>query len=394
MSIQPSERTTAVKPSVTLAINAKATQLRTQGVDIINLSVGEPDFDTPEAIKQAGIAAIQAGHTKYTAIDGLPALKEAVIQKFQRENQLSFQMDQILISCGAKHSLYNLAQAVLNPGDEVIIPAPYWVSYPPMVALANGISVIVPTTLENRFKITAEQLKKSITPKTKLVILNSPSNPTGMAYTESELVALAEVLTKHPRILITSDDIYEHILWGINRYVNILNVCPELADRTIVVNGVSKSYAMTGWRIGYAAGPKAIIAAMRKIQSHSTSNPCSIAQYAAIAALTGPSDFLHKIKKVFKERHDFVQQQLSAIKGVICPPADGAFYLFPGVQAAIARQGLTDDVSLTEKLLEEAHVAAVPGIAFGMPGFIRISYANSIENLTSALERMKPLLTS
>jgi len=387
-----STRAASIKPSVTLAVNAKATQLRAQGIDVINLSVGEPDFDTPEDIKQAGIAAIKAGHTKYTPEDGILALKDAVVKKFKQENELHFERDQVLISCGAKHSLYNLTQAVLNPGDEAIIPAPYWVSYPPMVALANGVSVIIDTTLENRFKITPDQLKKAITNKTRLLFLNSPSNPTGMAYTKAELFALADVLKKHPHVLIASDDIYEHILWGIDRFVNILNVCPELADRTTIFNGASKSFAMTGWRIGYAAGPKSIILAMKKIQSHSTSNPCSIAQYAAVAALTGPADFIQTIKKIFKERHDFVQKKISAMQGVICPPADGAFYLFPCVKEAIKRQGLADDVALAELLLEKTHVATVPGSAFGTPGHIRLSYANSIENLSNGLERMKPLL--
>lgn len=386
-------RATSVQPSVTLTINAKATQLRASGADIINLSVGEPDFDTPDAVKQAAIDAIHAGHTKYTAVDGIPELKDAIVKKFKRENDLTFTKEQILVSCGAKHSLYNLSQAIINPGDEVIIPAPYWVSYPPQVALAGGISVIVKTSLENRFKITPEQLEKAITPKTKLLMLNSPSNPTGMAYTKEELMALAEVLKKHPNVLIASDDIYEHILWGIDRFVNILNACPDLANRTIIFNGVSKSYAMTGWRIGYAAGPKPIIKIMKKIQSQSTSNPCSIAQYASVAALNGQQSFIDKIKVVFKERHDFVQEKLSKINGVLCPPSDGAFYLFPSVEAAIKRQGLADDVELASLLLEKAHVATVPGTGFGMPGHIRMSYANSVENLTAALDRMKPYLS-
>lgn len=285
--MQISNRAQSVKPSATVTINTKATELKAQGVDVINLSVGEPDFDTPQSIKDAAIKAINAGHTKYTAVDGIPALKDAIIQKFQNENHLTYTRDQILVSCGAKQSFYNLMQAVINPGDEVIIPAPYWVSYPAMVALADGVSVIVSAGVESRFKITPDQLEKAITPKTRILILNSPSNPTGMAYTLEELRALAEILLKHPQVLIASDDMYEHILWGITPYVNILNACPELADRTIVCNGVSKSYAMTGWRIGYAAGPVSIIKAMTKIQSHSTSNPTSISQYAAIAGLQG-----------------------------------------------------------------------------------------------------------
>lgn len=390
--MQISQRAQSVKPSATITINTKATQLKAQGIDVINLSVGEPDFDTPDFIKEAAVAAITAGHTKYTAVDGIPALKDAIIQKFKTENHLTYTREQILVSCGAKQSIYNLTQAVLNEGDEVIIPAPYWVSYPAMVALAGGKSVIVNTTVENRFLLTSEELEKAITPKTRLLILNSPSNPTGMAYQKTDLEKLAAVLLKHPNVMIITDDMYEHILWGINPYVNMLNVCPELADRTIVCNGVSKSYAMTGWRIGYAAGPVAIIKAMTKIQSHSTSNPTSISQYATVAALTGDHSFIDNIKNIFKERHDCIQQGLSAIPGVICPPADGAFYVFPNVEKAIARQGLKDDIALSELILEKAHVAVVPGTEFGAPGFIRLSYATNIETLKSAVERMAPFI--
>lgn len=387
-----SDRANAVKPSATVSINTKASLLKSQGIDIINLSVGEPDFDTPQSIKNAGIKAIESGCTKYTAVDGIPALKDAIIEKFKQENHLTYARENILVSCGAKQSLYNLTQAILNPGDEVIIPAPYWVSYPAMVALAGGVNVIVSTDVHSRFKITASQLEKAITPKTKLLILNSPSNPTGMAYTQSELAELAAVLLKHPHVLIASDDMYEHILWGIHPFVNIVNACPELLDRTIVCNGVSKAYAMTGWRIGYAAGPVAIIKAMTKIQSHSTSNPTSISQYAAVAGLQGEKDFISNLKNVFKERHDFMQAALSAIPGVICPPADGAFYLFPNVDAAIKRQNLANDVALSELILEKAHVAVVPGTEFGAPGFIRLSYATNIDTLRSSVERMKPFI--
>ncbi len=390
--MQLSNRANAVKPSATITINTKATQLKAQGIDVINLSVGEPDFDTPDFIKEAAIAAIKAGYTKYTAVDGIPALKDAIIHKFKTENHLTYTREQILVSCGAKQSIYNLTQAVLNDGDEVIIPAPYWVSYPAMVALAGGKSVIVNTTVENRFLLTAEELEKAITPKTRLLILNSPSNPTGMAYQKADLEKLAAVLLKHPNVMIITDDMYEHILWGIKPYVNILNVCPELADRTIVCNGVSKSYAMTGWRIGYAAGPVAIIKAMTKIQSHSTSNPTSISQYAAVAALQGDHSFIDNIKNIFKERHDCIQQKLAAIPGVICPPADGAFYVFPNVEKAIARLGLKDDIALSELILEKAHVAVVPGTEFGAPGFIRLSYSTNIETLESAVKRMTPFI--
>ena len=391
--MQISQRANAVNPSATVAINGKATQLKAQGVDIINLSVGEPDFDTPQSIKDAAIQAINAGYTKYTAVDGIPALKDAIIGKFKTENQLSYTREQILVSCGAKQSLYNLTQAILNPGDEVIIPAPYWVSYPAMVALAGGVNIIVKTDVSSRFKITAAQLEQAITPKTRLLILNSPSNPTGMAYNAEELKALAAVLLKHPNVLIASDDMYEHILWGINFFVNIVNVFPELIDRTIVCNGVSKAYAMTGWRIGYAAGPVAIIKAMTKVQSHSTSNPTSISQYAAIAGLNGEKEFIANLKIVFKERHDFMQHELSNIPGVICPPADGAFYVFPNVEAAIKRHRLADDVALSELILEKAHVAVVPGTEFGAPGFIRLSYATNRQTLKSAVERMTPYIS-
>lgn len=283
-------------------------------------------------------------------------------------------------------------QAVINNSDEVIIPAPYWVSYPAMVTLAGGVNIIVKTTVENRFKITPQQLEKAITPKTRLLILNSPSNPTGMAYTKEELIALSQVLLKHPQVLIASDDMYEHILWGINPFVNMVNVCPELKDRTIVCNGVSKAYAMTGWRIGYAAGPVAIIKAMTKIQSHSTSNPTSISQYAAITALQGEKEFVENLKFIFKERHDCIQQALHQIPGVICPPADGAFYVFPNVEKAIHRLGLKDDIALSELILEKAHVAVVPGTEFGAPGFIRLSYATNMDNLKLAAERIAPYI--
>lgn len=390
--MQLSQRTQSVKPSATVTINAKATQLKSQGVDIINLSVGEPDFDTPEYIKEAAIKAIQAGYTKYTANDGLPTLKDAIVEKFKTENNLHYTRDQVLVSCGAKQSLYNLMQAAINPGDEVIIPAPYWVSYPAMVELASGKPVIIHTTSENRFIPTAEQVKASITPQTRLIILNSPSNPTGMAYTKKDLLALADVLLQHPQIMITTDDMYEHIYWGHEKFQNIVNVCPDLWDRTIVCNGVSKSYAMTGWRIGYAAGPAEMIKTMGKVQSHSTSNPASISQYAAIAALQGDKTFIMNLKKIFKERHDFVQARLAAIPGVICPPADGAFYVFPDVRKAIARLGLKDDIALSELILEKAHVAVVPGTEFGAPGFVRLSYATNLEVLSKAIERLTPFI--
>lgn len=394
MDYHTADRVNAIKPSATVAINGKAQALRAQGVDIINLSVGEPDFDTPEHIKQAGIDAIQAGHTRYTAVDGILPLKEAIVRKFERENQLSFQSDQVIVTCGAKQGLYNLIQATVNPGDEVIIPAPCWVSYTAMVKLAGGVPVVIPTTIDTRFKLTAQQLEQAITPKTRIVMLNSPSNPTGMAYTDAELKAIGTVLKKHPHILIGSDDIYEHILWGVDQYSNILNVCPELKEQTIIFNGVSKSYAMTGWRIGYAAGPKAIITQMKKIQSHSTSNPTSISQYAAIAALDGDADFLTKIKSTFKERHDYFQTAINELPGFSCSKADGAFYLFPDVTAALKTHGFNDDIAFAEAILEKAHVACVPGTAFSAPGYIRLSFANTIENLEEAVNRISTFLKS
>src|SRR3990167_526151 len=323
----------------------------------------------------------------------MPSLKEAVINKFKRDNKLVFTRNQIIVSNGAKQSLYNLTQALLNPGDEAIIPAPYWVSYPPMVKLAEATPVYIHTTVEQRFKMNARQLKAAITPKTRLLFLNSPNNPTGMVYSDQELSELTEILLENPNIIVVSDDIYEHIIWSKESFKNILNICPELANQAVIINGVSKSYAMTGWRIGYAAGPAWLINAMNKIQSHSTSNPTSISQYAAVEALNGDQSFIVKLKRVFKERHDFVQTSLNNIPGVICPPAEGAFYLFLCVQEAITKYNLTDDIALCEKILDEAHVAVVPGTEFGMPGFIRISYASSIENLQLALDRLAPVIS-
>ena len=388
-----SERVSQIKPSATVAINARATELRAQGHDIINLSVGEPDFDTPDFIKQAAIQAIQEGFTKYTAADGIAPLKDAIIHKLTADNQLSYESNQIIVSSGVKHALYNLIQALLNEGDEAIIPAPYWVSYPAMVRLADATPVIIEADIKQRFKITPEQLEAAITPKSRLFFLNSPSNPSGMAYTADELKALGAVLKKHPNIIIASDDIYEYILWGMDQYVSILNVCPELTDQTVVFNGVSKAYAMTGWRIGYAAGPQPIIAAMKKIQSQSTTCANSIAQKAAVAALNADKDsFFKPMLKAFKERHDLVYQALGEINRVECLESDGTFYLFPNVSQSIQHLGLENDIALAETLLDKAKVAIVPGTPFGAPGYIRLSCATSVENLTSALARMKTIL--
>ena len=388
-----SARAARIAPSPTLVVSAQAEELAAAGHDIIALGAGEPDFDTPEHIREAAIQAIHNGKTRYTAAGGLPELKQAIVDKFQRENALSYEPAQILVSCGAKHSIYNLMQALLDPGDEVIIPAPYWVSYPDATRLTGAKPVIVPTGLENRFKLSAEQLSRAITGRTRLLVLNSPANPSGVCYSRAELSALADVLLEHPEIVILSDDIYEHILWGATNFVNIVNACPALYDRTVVVNGVSKAYAMTGWRIGYLGGPQALVGAMHKIQSHSTSNPTSISQYAAIAALQGDQSYIKESTITFRQRHDFVLAGLNDLNGVECVAADGAFYSFPRVTEAIARRpALSDDVQLCKRLLEEAGVALVPGSAFGAPGYMRLSYATSMENLQAALGRLGDVL--
>jgi aspartate aminotransferase len=383
-------RVQRIKPSPTLAVSARAEELISEGKKIISLSVGEPDFDTPLHIKEAAIAAINAGHTKYTAVDGIKSLKNAIIQKFATDNQIEYKSDQILVSCGAKHSLYNLFVSVLNPGDEVIIPAPYWVSYPDMVKLADAIPVIIKTDLTQNFKMTPAQLEAAITPQTRLLILNSPSNPTGVAYNAQELKALGEVLLAHPNVLIASDDIYEHTLWSDEAFANIVMACPELYDRCVVINGVSKAYAMTGWRIGYAAGPKNIIGAMKKIQSQSTSNPTSIAQYAAEAALTGDQSCIKTMTQAYKERHDFIVSALQAIPGIECSRSDGTFYSFPCVESIITRsKDLNNDLELAEYLLTKAEIAVIPGSAFGAPGYLRLSYATSMEKIQEAMIRLQ-----
>jgi len=388
------DRVHRVKPSPTLAVTARVAELRAAGKDIIGLGAGEPDFGTPEHIRAAAIQAINDGFTRYTAVDGTPGLKKAIIAKFKRDNGLDYAPEQILVSCGGKQSFYNLCQAYLNSGDEVIIPAPYWVSYPDMVLLADGTPVILPSGVETRFKITPAQLEAAITPKTRIVVINSPSNPTGVAYSKAELGALGAVLRRHPQVLIATDDMYEHILWADEPFSNILNACPDLYERTIVLNGVSKAYAMTGWRIGYAGGPAVLIKAMKKIQSQSTSNPTSISQVAAQAALDGDQSCIQPMLKAFRERHDFVIAELNSIPGVNCLPADGTFYCFPHVQAVIDRlDGVGNDVELSEHLLEAAGVALVPGSAFGAPGYIRFSFAIGMDVLTEALSRLRKALT-
>ncbi len=393
-----STRVQAIKPSPTLAVTARAAKLKAEGKDIIGLGAGEPDFDTPQHIKDAAIAAINKGFTKYTAVGGTPALKAAVIAKFKRDNGLDYTAKQILVSCGGKQSFFNLTLAVINPGDEVIIPAPYWVSYPDIVIIAEGKPVIVQAGIEQGFRMTPAQLEAAITPKTKMVVINSPSNPSGAVYSLEDLKALGEVLRKHPRILIATDDMYEHIALTDAKFVNILNACPDLYPRTMVLNGVSKAYAMTGWRIGYAAGPEHIITAMENVQSQSTSNPTSISQVAAEAALNGDQGCIAPMLKAFRERHEFVVNGLNRISGLKCIKAGGAFYAFPDARGAIAalhKKGVIQeatDIALSEYLLVEAGVAVVPGSAFGSEGYIRLSFATSMDNLSKALERIAKAL--
>ena len=393
MSIKLSARVQAVKPSPTLAITARAAALRAAGQDVIGLGAGEPDFDTPEHIKDAAKKALDEGKTKYTPVDGTPSLKQAIIEKFQRDNGFSYEPDQILVSCGGKQSFFNLAQAILDPGDEVIIPAPYWVSYPDMALLAGGVPVFVNAGAEQDFKITPAQLRGAITENTRLFVINSPSNPTGMAYSKQELADLGEVLKDYPRIVIATDDMYEHIRWATDDFVNILNACPDLYDRTLVLNGVSKAYSMTGWRIGYAGGPAEIIKAMKKIQSQSTSNPTSISQWGAEAALNGPQACIDEMLGHFKERHDYVVERLNGMPGVDCLKTDGTFYVFPSVTGLIdSIDTVEDDLGLSEYLIEKAGVALVPGTAFGLHGHVRISIATSMMNLEKALDRIGSVL--
>ena len=384
-----------IKPSPTLAVSAKATRLKADGKDIIGLGAGEPDFDTPQFIKDAAIAAINQGHTKYTAVGGTPSLKKAIIAKFKRDNGLTFTEKQILVSCGGKQSCFNLCLAILGKGDEVIIPAPYWVSYPDMVLMADATPVFVKAGIEQGFKVTPKQLEAAMTAKTKMMFLNSPSNPSGAIYSLDDLKALGEVLKRHPKVIIATDDMYEHILLDGSKFVNILNACPELLPRTVVLNGVSKAYSMTGWRIGYCGGPEDIIQAMDNVQSHSTSNPASISQDAAEAALNGDQTCIEPMVAAFRERGAFVAKALNAIPGVSCMRSAGAFYVFPDCREAIARLhaagkiSAANDLALCDYLMAQPEaVAAVPGSAFGMEGYLRISFATSMHNLEKAMARM------
>ncbi len=388
------DRLSRIKPSPTIAVTNKAKELKAAGRDVIGLGAGEPDFDTPDFIKDAACQAIANGETKYTAVDGTPALKDAIIKKFKRDNGLEYARDQITVGTGGKQTLYNAFMASLNPGDEVIIPAPYWVSYPDMVLLAEGTPVPVPCSKENNFKITAEQLEWSITPSTKWFIFNSPSNPTGGAYTRAELKALTDVLVKHPHVYIMTDDMYEHLVYDDFEFVTPAQVEPSLYDRTLTCNGVSKSYAMTGWRIGYAAGPKDLIKAMAKVQSQSTSNPSSVSQAAALAALEGDQSFLAERNAVFKERRDMVVDMLNEAEGIECLKPEGAFYVYPSCAGLIGKKTpdgavIETDGDFVTYLLETQGVACVQGQAFGLSPYFRISYATSTENLVEACKRIQ-----
>ena len=383
-----------VKPSPTIAITNKARELKAEGFDVIGLGAGEPDFDTPDNVKQAAIEAIKRGETKYTAVDGIPELKRAIVNKFERENGLSYKPSQITVGSGGKHVLYNALVATLDPGDEVIIPSPYWVSYPDIVMLAGATPVPVETKLENGFKLTPQALEAAITPKTKWFIFNSPSNPTGAAYTRDEIKALTDVLLKHERVWILSDDIYEHLVYDGFDFTTPAQVEPKLKDRTLTMNGVSKAYSMTGWRIGYGGGPEALIKAIATLQSQSTSNPCSISQWASVEALEGPKNFLKEWVAAFQDRRDLVVSMLNQAKGINCPTPEGAFYVYPscaGTIGKVTQKGKTiaNDEDFATAILEEEGVAVVHGAAFGLSPFFRISYATGIDTLEEACRRIQ-----
>ncbi len=383
-----SNRVQKIKPSATMAVSDKAKQLKAQGVKIVSMGSGEPDFDTPVNIQKAANQAIAAGETRYTAVDGTPQLKKAICEKFTRENGLDYSVSEVMVSSGGKQVFYNLCQAILSKGDEVVIPKPYWVSYPDIAILADAKPVFIEAGLDQEFKITPEQLESSINANTKLFVLNSPSNPTGAVYTKSEIEGLGAVLERHPHVYVISDDIYEHIRWKDDAFVNIAMACPKLRERTIILNGVSKAYAMTGWRIGYAAGPEEIIKAMKKIQGQSTSNPSSISQAAALEAISGDQSFINTMVDAFEKRHNFLVDSLNAIDGIECPQSHGAFYSFPRVQGLIKRLGLKDDVEFSTYCLEKISLALVPGSAFGAPEYVRLSFATSMDNLKLAIERL------
>lgn len=387
-----SNRIQKVKPSATLTISAKAMELRANGIDVISLSAGEPDFDTPEHIKEAAIEAINNGQTKYTPVDGTPDLKDAIINKFQKDNNLQYQRENIIVSTGAKQTLFNLFQSVLGSDDEVVIISPYWVSYPDMVILADAKPVIVETRQEDNFDIDMASFKTALTDKTKLLILNSPSNPTGITYTKEQYESMGKILSDYPNVLIVTDDMYEHIYWGNEPFTSFAEACPNLFDRTITVNGVSKAYAMTGWRIGYCGAPASIVKGMKKVQGQSTSNPSSVSQAAAIAALNGSHDSVKMMVGEYKKRHDYMCDALNEINGFNTSPGTGAFYLFPEVNTVIKSQGFADDIEFSSFLIDQANVAVIPGSAFGAEGCIRISYATSMELLKESISRIKSSL--
>jgi aspartate aminotransferase len=382
-----------VMPSATSAVLGLAAELREAGRPVISLGAGEPDFDTPDHIKAAAIQAIHDGETKYTAIDGTSQLKAAIQRKFQRDNQLTYAPEQILVSVGAKHTLFNACMAILGQGDEAIIPAPYWVSYPDMVRVADGTPVVIETGIEDGFKVTPEKLVAAISERTRLLFLNSPSNPTGSCYTKDELAALGDVLLKHPDIVVLADDIYEHIHWADEPFCSIASACPDLYDQVVTINGVSKCYAMTGWRVGYAGGPPEVIKAMKTIQSQITSNPCSISQVAATAALDGDQTCMEPMLKAYKARSDYVVQALNEIPGFECREGEGAFYAFPRVTEAMAAKGMESDADIVKLVLESSDVVMVPGTPFGAPGYVRISFACSIEELQDAIGRIRKALS-
>ena len=394
MAVSLSKRVQKVKPSPTLAVTARAAKLKAEGKDIIGLGAGEPDFDTPTFIADAGVEAIRKGITRYTAVDGTAELKDAIIAKFQRENGLTYDRSQIIVSSGAKQTCFNVCAALLDPGDECIIPAPYWVSYPDMALLADGIPVSVYAGPEQGYKITPAQLEAAITPRSKLLFLNSPSNPTGAAYTKAELQALGAVLANHPQIVIAADEMYEHIYWAAEPFTSFARANPQLYDRTVTINGVSKAYAMTGWRIGYCGGPKELVSAMGTVQGQSTSNASSISQRAATVALNGDQSCIAQMNKAFKQRHDFVVAGLNAIPGVSCRPGAGTFYAFANVEGAMRALGLQDDNAFAEYLLVQAGVAVVPGSGFGAPNHMRISFACSLATLEDALQRIRRAITA
>lgn len=389
MPVSLSKRVQKVKPSPTLAMTARAAKLKAEGKDVIGLAAGEPDFDTPTHISDAGVEAIRKGITRYTAVDGTAELKDAIIAKFKRDNSLVYERSQVLVSSGAKQTCFNACAALLDPGDECVIPAPYWVSYPDMALLADGVPVSVYAGPSQSYKITAAQLAVAITPRTKLFFINSPSNPTGAAYTKTELQALGAVLAKHPQIVIASDEMYEHIYWAPEPFTSFAQANPQLYERTITINGVSKAYAMTGWRIGYCGGPKEIVAAMATVQGQSTSNASSISQRASTVALNGDQGCVTEMNKAFKARHDFVVAGLNAIPGISCLPGAGTFYAFANVEGAMHSLGIKDDTEFAEYLLANALVAVVPGSGFGAPNHMRISFACSMETLKEALSRIR-----